>query len=226
MTSGIVYIYPAASDQSHTDYALRFIQSYHDNPPGYDHETIVVLNGARRSSEITCMFSSLRNLRFVEHDDSGWDIGGYQAAAAVASCDILVFLGGSTYIKAPAWMKRVVESVQRRGRALYGTMGNQGNVPVGVYPHIRTTGFWMPRELFNAYPIKVRRKEDRYPFEHGPNCLTKWVTKQGLKAYVVTRFAEYEQRQWNDDPNGFHRGNQSAMLFGDRLTCPPFFPTP
>jgi hypothetical protein len=115
---------------------------------------------------------------------------------------------------------------QKHGNALYGSMGNAGDASVKVFPHIRTTGFWLSPTLFNAYPTVINKPEQRYPFEHGPNCLTEWVKSQGLKALIATWSGEYETGQWDSIPNGFHRGDQSALLTGDRVTDPPYYQNP
>lgn len=222
MNISVVYVYPANSGPQHEMHACRFLESYHANPPGIDHSSVIVLNGAKANSEITCQFCAMPKCMFLEHDDSGWDIGAYQLAARKVSCDLMVFIGGSTYIRHPGWLLRIATSVQRHGNALYGFMGNRGDPAVRVSPHIRTTGFWMTPESFNRYPIKVTRQEQRYEFEHGRTCLTTWAIQQGMRAWVVSMNGEYGMRDWDDIPNGFHRGNQSALLFGDRITEIPY----
>lgn len=190
-----------------------------------DHDSIVVLNGGKRNSELACMFSPLKNLSFYEHDDSGWDIGAFQKVASEVSCDMMVFFGTSAWIKGPGWLDRMANAFQKHGDHLYGVMGNQGMGTV-VHPHIRTTGFWMSPSLLNSYHTRVTRVDQRYPFEHGQRCLTRHVWDLGRKAFVVTWGGEYEYPNWDSIPNGFHRGNQSALIIGDRISDPPFHPVP
>ena len=224
MKIAVVYVCPLDAGEQHVTYALRFLQSYNANPPASDHISVIALNGTRLSSEVECLFSCLPNLKFIEHDDSGWDIGAYQRAAKEVPCDLMVFLGGSTYFKRAGWLQRMALSFQHRGRAIYGCMGNRGDAKVNVQPHIRTTGFWMPPDLMNNYPLRCTENSQRYGIEHGPECLTTWVTRQGLKAWVVTWNGDYLWAQSDEIENGFHRGNQSALLVGDRLTEPPYYP--
>ncbi len=214
----IVYIFHGAEH-----YALRFLTSYHDNPPGIEHESIVVLNGVPETEEIRCLFSSLRNVRFLERDNSGMDIGGYQDAAAQFPCELMVFLGGSSYFKGTGWLLRMEQAFQKRGPGLFGVMGHKGCN--NVWPHVRTTGFWTQTDLMNAYPHRVTRADQRYNFEHGQDCFANWIKARGLKTWVVTWLREHLEPEWDSIENGFHRGNQSALLCGDRLTCPPFYPT-
>ena len=221
----VVYILPICAGEAYFDYALRFLESYHRFAPGADHDTVIVLNGGKASAEITCLFSLLPNCNFLEHDNSGHDIGGYQLAARMIPCDLMVFLGTSTYFKGIGWMRRILQSYERHGSALYGVMGNMGDKKVNVYPHIRTTGFWTSPKLMNEYPIKSISTPQRYEFEHGKNCLGEFVKRKGLRTWVVTWTGEYEWAQWDSIPNGFHRGNQSALLMGDHISEPPYYHT-
>lgn len=222
----VVYVYPPSIYPKYEENAIRFLESYHQCPAGIEHEVHVVVNGQTVKSETRCLFSSLQNCRFIEHDNSGYDIGAFQKASHSSICDLMVFFGSSGYVRGPGWLKRMAEAFQKRGNALYGSMGNLGDPNVNVYPHVRTTGFWLSPTLFNAHPMVVRTAKQRYPYEHGPDCLTEWVRKQGLKVWIVTWGGEYEIPYWDSIPNGFHRGNQSELLTGDRVTDPPFYHSP
>ena len=218
----IVYVFPANAGELFAAYAWRFLQSYLAFPPGMEHGTTIVCNGASPSNDLYAIFKMMPNVRFFEHDNSGYDIGAFQHVAREVPCDMMVFFGSSAYLQGGGWLVRMAVSYQRHGRALYGVMGNRG---VGsTHPHIRTTGFWMPPSLLNEYPIKITRPEQRYQFEHGENCLTTWVTAKGLQCWVVGWSGEYLWADWDNIPNGFHRGNQSDLLSGDRLTEAPFYP--
>lgn len=218
----MAYVYSGFRYSRSEEYALRFIESFHRFPAS-DIETMIVLNDGKSSSELACLFASLPRVRFVEHDDTGWDIGAFQKASRVADSDVMLFMGSSIVFRHHGWLNRVKDSVSRHGDGLYGAMGNSGNIPGNVWPHIRTTGFWMLRETFNAYPKVVSNPQERYPFEHGKMCLSEWTRHQGKKVLVVTSDAEYEYKDWDTFPNGLHRGDQSALLFTDRLTEPPFY---
>lgn len=223
MKIAMVYIYPMAGAGHYLDLAVRFIESYHQCPPGMDHDSVVVCNGAKTDDATRFLFGSLPNLRFIEHDNSGYDCGGYQRAARDHPCDLMVFFGASTYLKRPGWMIRVKQSWELGGPGLYGVMGNRGDDRFGVYPHIRSTGFWTSPKLMNEYPMKITRPEQRYPFEHGPMCLTSWIKQKGLIPWVVSWSGQYKWEYWDSFPNGFHRGDQSDMLAGDKNSCPPYY---
>jgi len=222
----VVYVFPLGVAGKYHDMAVRFLDTYHQHPPGMTHDTVIVCNGAPLTDEIRWMFDALPGIIYLEHDNSGFDVGAYQRAAREIPCDLMVFFGGSTYLRGPNWLQRMVGAYQAHGDAQYGTMGNVGQRHANVSPHIRTTAFWMPPHLMNSYPTVITKPEQRYGFEHGRNCFTSWVSTQGLKSWVVNWSREYEWPNWNDSPNGFHRGNQSDLIAGDRLTMPPYYPTP
>lgn len=222
----VLYVLPLCAGERYFDYALRFLESYHTFPPMADHQTVVVTNGGKPDSNIRCLFGTLPHCTIIHHDNSGFDIGAYQIGAQSIPCDLMLFLGTSTYFKRAGWMRRIEESYNRHGNALYGVMGNMGDKRVNVFPHIRTTGFWMKPSVLNEYPTRVRDNSQRYQFEHGKNCLSEWVKRRGMKRLVVTWSGEYEYSMWDSIPNGFHRGDQSDLLMGDHISEPPFYANP
>ncbi len=222
MNVSIVYVYPASG--AYDNYAERFVFSYYNNVPNIDHRSIVMINGGSPNSYLAAFFGCMKNLELIPHDNSGYDIGAFQKAAMAVPSDLMVFFGTTAWIKGKGWLERMVASFEKHGDHLFGSMGNQGGL--GVHPHIRTTGFWMRPGLFNTYPHKVTNPQQRYPFEHGSNCLTQYVWSIGRKAFVVTWNAEYEFPTWDSIRNGYHRGDQSACLVGDRVSDPPYHPIP
>lgn len=226
MKVAVVYICPTEEHgPQHRVKAARFVASRLNHPSDHPHDLYVVSNGGSPSRDTQSIFEPLKPT-FLVHDDSGMDIGAYQIAAEQVPCDMMIFLGGSTYLKRRNWVNRCAQAFEKHGDGIYGAMGNTGNLTCSVYPHIRTTGFWMPPRLMNAYPERVRTNDRRYPAEHGPDCLTQWCLNQGYKAKVVTWDHECEICEAPSIPNGFHNGDQSQLIFGDRLTEPPFFPIP
>lgn len=151
----LVYIYPHNGFHGFAPKALEFSQSYQRNPPGLRHGTIIVANGAPITDSSKALFDPVPNKTYLEHDNSGWDIGGFQAAARHSTADMLVFCGAHTYFRKPGWLARMHEVAMELGDTLYGSSGNQGDQGLGVFAHVRTTGFWCSRLLFNAYPIRV-----------------------------------------------------------------------
>jgi hypothetical protein len=227
MTVKCVYVFPQVGDPKYFELGIRFLKTYHEFPAGLDHEMLIVCNGGDGiSDEAQFVFSSIPNCRFMHHDNSGHDIGAFQRAAKENPCDLMVFFGASTYLKGPNWLFRMADAFTKHGLAQYGVMGNRGVRAAGVEPHIRTTGFWCPPSLMNEYPHRITRAEQRYMFEHQKQCFTTWVKSRRLRSWVVTWDGEYLEPAWDSFPNGFHRGDQSAMLCGDHLSCPPWHPVP
>lgn len=218
----VVYIYHLGGAHGAYDNAFRFLHSYHAHPTLIDHQMIVACNGAPANEDTQLLFSSVPNCLFMEHDNSGYDIGAFQRAAQEYPCDLMVFFGNSAYIRGQGWLERMVDSYSKHGNKLYGSMENSGHIAVGVWPHIRTTGFWMDPKLLNAYPHKVTLSTQRYGFEHGRECLTSWCL-QTTGALVVTWSGEYEKKYWGQIPEGFHRGSQSNLITGDKNSAPPFY---
>lgn len=221
----VTYIYPGSLTAKGSQYACRFVDSYLKHPPGMEHETVVVLNATKLTPVLSHLFGHLQNVRYLEHDDSGWDIGAFQLASRKnPDAHMMAFFGTSVYFMNQNWLRRMVEAYMRHGPGLYGVMGNRGDIPIGVYPHIRTTGFFMQPDLLNKFPYIVKEQKQRYEFEHGRTCLSNWVKAQGLPLIVVTKDGEYYWKDWDSIPNGYHRGDQSALLCGDRMNDPPFYP--
>lgn len=222
----IVYCYPTIAGEKYHELASRFLNSYCLYPPLALHTTTIILNGGHQPDDISPLFHALPNVKFFEHDNSGMDIGAYQAVSRLSTASMILFLTASSYFRRPGWLNRMAQAFQRHGNALYGAMGNRGDARVNCAPHVRSTGFWLSPALFNSYPHRITDNSQRYPFEHGKDCLTQWVYRQGLKVWVVGFDGEYEWAHWDMIPNGYHRGDQSNLLVGDHLTEPPFYHTP
>lgn len=219
----VVYVFPVNAGEHYTRYAERFLASYASFKTGTDHGTTIVVNGGQIQPEYRTLFSLMPDCKFIQHDNSGYDIGAFQFAARTVPCDMMVFFGTSAYIQVDGWLMIMAQTFSADPRCQYGCMGNVGEIQSNVWPHIRTTGFWMNPSLMNSYPFVVTLPEQRHPFEHGQNCFTEWLKNRGIKSYVVTRRGRYEWRDWNSDPNGFQRGNQSSLLTGDRMCEPPYY---
>ena len=214
--AAVVYVYPTMGGD-HDTYARRFATSYRRFKPVTAHKLVVVSNGGQPTAAMRAIFAGL-NPAWLVHDDSGWDIGAYRYAARTIPCDLMVFFGGSTHVRGARWLERMIEAFEEHGEAIYGAMGSLGhNI------HIRTSAFWMPPALLNQYPHETTSDRDsRYEFEHGKNGLTMWVLARGLKAWMVTWDGVFQHWQWDGVPNGFHQGDQSALLAWDRLADPPY----
>lgn len=214
---------PPAFGPEHEPLAERFVQSYIECPPGFDHSTVVVSNGGPPSETAIKQFGS--GVQFLQRENAGMDIGAYQLAALSIDCDLMVFFGGSCYFRVPGWLSRIVYVFDTFGHDnLYGASGYHGH---GTdLPHIRTTAFWCSPNLINEHPFRVDNSEQRYPYEHGPEGLTSWVLATGRKAFVVGMMHIAPVTECNLLTEGAHQGRQRDLLIGDRWTCPPFYDFP
>ncbi len=222
----VVYCCPTPNfGEKHWELACQFADSLHRFEPGFQHKFTVVSNGGTPDLRTEALFAPF-SAEFLSRANIGKDLGAYQNAAKLSTADIMVFLGGSTYIRGANWLKRMVQAFTKHGEGLYGCMANTGVEVMDVMPHLRTTGFWMPPALLNQYPVAIVRDDQRYPFEHGKNCLTSWVSKQGLPTMCVTWQGEYPQPLWGRVPGGFHLNNQEGLIVGDHLSRPPYHHCP
>lgn len=209
-----IYVFWGAGD------AVVFADSYRKHQAGVDHLLCVICNDGSVSPDKRAIFSGIPAV-FIAGDNVGRDIGAFQQSA-LAECDLMVFFGSTAYLRGPGWLHRMSHTFKRLGDNLYGSMANRGDANSKVFPHIRTTGFWMSPKLFAAYPFAITEPEHRYPFEHGPDCLTSWILKLRRKAIVVGWHHENAWPDWNIR-NGFHDGDQSEVIVGDRLSKPPYY---
>lgn len=219
----VMYCY-VPNNQSYRNMAISFVESWVKNPPGYGCRLTIGVNGSEPANRLNYLFGALPERTYFEHTNEGWDLGLYQRAARVSTADLLVFFTASTYFTRPGWLARMVQAYQAHGEALYGAMANKGDARLGINRHLRSTAFWCSRALFNAYPVKVRNKRDRYLFEHKDNCFTEWVLQGGLQAWEITWEKELPWLHWNEDPFGYAQGDQHNLIAGDHLTKPPYYP--
>ena len=225
----LVYVFPLNGKNNFAPYAHEFVLSYQRHPPGHEHDTLVVCNGEPATDTSKALFNPLPNVSFIDHDNSGWDIGAFQLAARNSTSDMMLFCGSYTYFRKAGWLLRMREVFEQFGNALYGSTGNQGDQRFGVYPHVRTTGFWCDPKLLASYPMKVTQAGaggERYKMEHGQDCFTGWVVRLGKQALIVGWDCVHEVTSCNSIPNGYHQGNQENLLVGDRLTAPPYYHAP
>lgn len=224
MKIAVVYCFPTHG--AYFENAVRFVSTYNLYPAGVEHELIIVSNGGKPTGDMSCLIAAVaQEPKIHVHDNTGYDIGAFQSVAACNPCDMMVFFGSSAYLRGANWLRRMAKAFESRGRSdLYGCTANCGDARCGVSPHIRTTGFWCAPIFMNMYPFRVKSPEQRYPFEHGQACFTTWMKTQGHRAFMVTWDQESEWPAWDSVPNGFHRGDQSGIIAGDRLTAPPFYP--
>lgn len=200
MTIGLIYVHPRVNQRTYLPAAKRFVKSYMDNPPGgKPHDIHVVINGDTPRTSDVKTFEPLP-VKFMAHDNYGKDIGAFQMAARTLDCDMIVCLGANVHFRRGGWLDTMVAAMEKNGPAIYGAYCfHQPGI------HVRTTCFWMPRELLNLYPHQIGN-ESRYDFEHGPNSIAKWCIDMGFNAYMVTFQQVFAPDSWR------HVENHEALI--------------
>jgi len=205
----LVYVH-VPGDLQHELYAHRFLNTYRQFPPGEPHNTVVVCNGAQPRRRTREIFAGLP-VRYLVHDDSGWDIGAFQAAArALASESQMLFCcGGPAHFRRTGWLRRIGDVWSQYGPGMYGTCACYE-----VRPHLNTSGFAVEPWMLADYPAVTGRSSggDRYEFEHGQGALWLRVALAGYPVLLVTWDGVYEWPRWRKPANGFRRGDQSNCL--------------
>jgi hypothetical protein len=175
----LFYIFPQVSPKIYEPCVRRFVEKYIEHPTRQDHDLYVVSNGGPITRRQEKLFEPLVPT-FIQHDNSGRDVGAYQMAARTIPCDLLVCLGTPTRPCRNAWLDFIVRAVEDNGVGLYGFWGFQ--VPA---VHIRTTAFVIAPQILNAYPHQIGN-QDRYAFEFGPTSITAFCLKRGLPVNMVS----------------------------------------
>lgn len=209
MKISICYNYPVYGGE-HDDYALRFVLSYGEHPPGYEHDTYIICNGGsltrKMQNQIECV-GSIPNIRYIQRaSNDGQDIGGMQWACNFIT-EPTMFFGGPAHFKRAGWLKRMVEAWEKHGPGMYGTMAS-----FLQRPHLQTTGFLTSPEFIRKWGPPAIDKRDRYAFEWGWDALWRKVVAWGHPAMLVTWDGEYSPQNWRKPDNCLWRGNQSNCL--------------
>lgn len=219
-----VYCYPLGGANGYFEYAIKFLQTFHQYAAGIDHSWVVVSTETPTIDETRFLFGSLPGVIFLDSLTAGRDLAAFQLAAERVPCDAMMFFGSHAYFKRAGWLKRMVDVFNQYGcDNLYGCTGNAGDRGFNIWPHIRTTAFMASPSLMNAYPLRCQDNGLRYEMEHGEGSLTSWVIKQGKRAYVVAWDNVVTVAQADSIQDGFHHGNQANVIVGDRLTTRPYF---
>lgn len=203
----IVVAYIAVSQGILThDYCARFVGSYLINPPGIDHQTIVVANGGPLPKETALLFDSIQGSFMPRVNDPGHDISAYQQIAAEIPCDMLVCLGESVYFHRPGWLRKMAEAWSTFGPGMYGFFSSHL-----VRAHLNTTAFVIAPEHLRQY-AKVTNHDQRYHFEHGERSIWRHVQSLGRPTKLVTWDGCWDPRQWRVPRDILWRGTQLNCL--------------
>lgn len=199
MKIAVVYVYPQVDRRKHLPLAQRFAQTYAWSHPTEPHELHVMCNAGDSTTSLLTPFSALSPAPiFHDYDNQGWDIGAFQWAAENIPCDLMVFLGCYIHFHRSNWLEIIAESYRWNGPALYGCWAY-------LTPnwHVRTTAFWCPPQLLQAYPNQIgSSRASRYEFEHGNTSFTRFVLSAGLECLMVTAQGVFPFQTWTQHAPG------------------------
>lgn len=203
----ILYVFPVLPQ--YFDYAARFVTTVLEHPAGVDFDILVVSNGGPPRGDMKALFSPFKT-KWIEHDNSGLDIGAMKAAVNHLDCDMVFVCGANCYVRREGWLARIASVWNRKGPGMYGTLAS-----FEIRPHINTTGFACPpsllKEYFEKFPT-IQTRADRYHFEHGHSAMHIMAARKGLPVRLVTWDGTWEKPHWRTPENIYRRGDQSNCL--------------
>jgi len=201
--------YTFVTHGSHSeDFAARFVGTYHEFPPGIEHETTVICKGGPLPLEKAMLFATIPCTFFPHpNEDGGFDVSGYQALIPRLDADMVLACGESVYFHRSGWLKRLADVWQSNGPGMYGLFATHA-----VRAHLNTTAFAISPKLMSLYPEVARTRNDRYNFEHGERALWRRVAARGMPARFVTWDGVWRPGEWRAPANILWRGDQSNCL--------------
>jgi len=210
----ICLLYIALSNHEQTtDHAARFAASYHENPPGEAHDTIIVCQGGPLAADQNTILAGVGGgqaaLFWPRANDEGRDIAAYINAAktVAADYDMVLCLGESVHFWKAGWLTRLKEAWQRYGKGMYGVFATHV-----IRAHLQTTAFATAPEFLRDYPLIVNDKKSRYEFEHGERALWRRLRKQNRPVKLVTWSGDWNPGAWRLPKNCIWKGDQSDCL--------------
>lgn len=203
----VAVAYICVTGQTSADcYAPRFVNTYLENPGGYDHSLTVLCNGGPLSERQKKYFNGAPCDFMPKENDAGWDIGAYQDFAAQTNADFVVCFGESVHFWRSGWLARMVEARLRFGPGMYGFLATHA-----VLAHLNTTAFGCDPYCLTKYP-RVLNHAARYEFEHGEGAMWRRIQKGGGAAVFVTRNHFLLPGEWRSIRNGLWEGDQSECM--------------
>lgn len=222
----VLYIH-VPGDHFFVDKTRRFVETYLSNPPGIDHNMVIVSQRREPFPDMKELFDRLGPHDVWLHDNRAYDISAFQQYSRICRAQMLMCLSGTTYLRRPGWLKRAWDIFQKyNGRGLFGACGNRGDLGRGAHAHLRTSSIWFNPSVLNGYPYEIDDVGKRYPFEHGPYNFTLWCRGLGLPTVEVDFSQHHDWGDWGMNRRGFHQLDQYDLLVGDRNTEPPYYPVP
>lgn len=216
-----VYLLRQKNDSA---YLRNFITSYREMAEPLEHDLVIVFKGFSETNKQSC----LDILEGVDHvaidcEDRGFDIGSYLEVARETSYKRMLFLNSFSVLLASGWLSKLNTALDS-GENI-GVVGTTGSYePSGAdspFPnyHIRTTGFFMDRQLLLDLDLwEMKKKHHTSRFEAGPDNLTQQILRREQTPIVVDRDgAVYGKEDWPHSGT-YRTGDQELLLIADNRT--------
>lgn len=225
---GVAYLARGA-DQDCLDKFRRFVESYKSVRSGINHNLFVILKGFA-SPEL--LRQARRLFRCLAHteihvDDVSFDIGAYSQAVNQITTGSICFLNTNSKIISDNWLLKLAINLNQERVGLVGATGSFESLgatdprfPPFPNVHIRSNAFLLRRghaqEILSTFVI--RRKEDAYMAESGPDSITRRIFSLGLSVLVVGRNGRGYSPLWWPSSQTFRQGLQRNLLVEDNIT--------
>jgi hypothetical protein len=103
----------------------QFVDSYLEQPAGYDHKLIFLLKGFARElpGDLAAVLDRVPHARIL-CPEGGYDIGSYYHAVASISEPLVMFLNSFSVIQGEHWLLKMVRAYRGPGVGLVGASGS------------------------------------------------------------------------------------------------------
>ncbi len=203
----------------------EFFDSYQRHHEGCEHDLVLIFKDFEEGEDEPYL-SFLADTKFVRYDfqgDGGLDIGPYFEVAEHLRYDYYCFLNSFSRIECDDWLSKLINALKRAPQAgIVGATGSWESTgssdPPFPNPHIRSNAFLVPGKRFRDLDvIPVESKDDARVIESGPGSLTRQMTEDDRKAYVVDRHGKYwPQEDWPQSATFRSKGQQGLMISDNR----------
>ncbi|HXR28586.1 MAG TPA: hypothetical protein VN772_03330 [Solirubrobacteraceae bacterium] len=225
----------------------RFLHSHRANPPGAEHELVIVLNGAPHAGPARERL--LAELDRVEHRlivlaRPLLDLAAYAEAAGMLGHERVCLMNSYSVVRVEGWLGMLSAAHAQGDVGIAGATGSwesqaewvrgaarwwplqllrlggaRRDYPRFPNPHIRTTAFMLDRALLLQLGLEgAVDKRAAYLLESGRRSITRLVLERDLRAVVVGRDGRaHDVPDW-PAAGTYRSGGQQNLLVADNRT--------
>lgn len=195
----------------------RFVESWHQFPPGIDCALFAMCLEREASKEIRELFAGLPVV-FMVYPGTGFDGGAAQFLSKQLDGYFLIGMGARVHFFRKGAVREMAIARMKRGPGLYGcTCSKEARV------HIRPSFYGIDSNYLRLYPATITSPETGTQFEIGNEfgelSLLSWCEATGIPSYMVYWNGVFQNKaDWFSQPNTFRRGDQTNLLVWDKRT--------